>query len=166
VFVSELIRTLYPGSVTHMMTRLINAYKEPNHGKDKPAEALPQIRLHDRRHVHATSLLLAGVPVHVVSERLGHADPAITLRVYAHVLRKQASDTADVFRSLVEGGRFSKSTMPSSNTQICNQRAIGAARPAESRPSRCTKLLWPGLIRPCPRVLGHWAGVLEFARMP
>ena len=27
--------------------------------------------------------LLAGVPVHVVAARLGHADPAVTLRVYA-----------------------------------------------------------------------------------
>lgn len=103
VFVSEVGRTLYPGSLTHMMTRLINAHNEPKDGKEKPAELLPRIRLHDLRHVHATSLLLAGVPVHVVSERLGHADPAITLQVYAHVLRKQASDTADVFRSLVEG---------------------------------------------------------------
>lgn len=31
--------------------------------------------------VHATHLLLADVPVHVVTERLGHTDPAITLRV-------------------------------------------------------------------------------------
>jgi len=34
-----------------------------------------------------TTLLLAGVPVHVVAARLGHADPAVTLRVYSHVLR-------------------------------------------------------------------------------
>ena len=39
------------------------------------------------RHLHATTLLLSGVPVHVVAARLGHADPAITLRVYAHVIR-------------------------------------------------------------------------------
>jgi integrase len=32
------------------------------------------------------TLLLAGVPVHVVAARLGHGDPAITLRVYAHVI--------------------------------------------------------------------------------
>jgi len=29
--------------------------------------------------------------VHVVASRLGHSDPAITLRVYAHVLDDQAS---------------------------------------------------------------------------
>lgn len=34
------------------------------------------------------NVLLAGVPVHAVAERLEHADPAITLRVYAHVIRR------------------------------------------------------------------------------
>ncbi|MBE1589831.1 tyrosine-type recombinase/integrase [Nonomuraea angiospora] len=49
------------------------------------------------RHIHATTLILAGVPVHVVAARLGRADPAITLRVYAHVITKQAATAADVF---------------------------------------------------------------------
>jgi len=35
--------------------------------------------------------------VHVVANRLGHADAAITLRVYAHVLREHATDIGDVF---------------------------------------------------------------------
>jgi integrase len=35
---------------------------------------LPKIRLHDLRHTHATLLLADGVPVKVVSERLGHAN--------------------------------------------------------------------------------------------
>ncbi len=67
------------------------------------AAGLPHTRLHDLRHLHATTLLLAGVPVHVVASRLGHADPAITLRVYAHVLREQASGIADVFAAAVDG---------------------------------------------------------------
>ncbi|GAA3423000.1 hypothetical protein GCM10018953_01830 [Streptosporangium nondiastaticum] len=54
------------------------------------------------RHVHATTLLLAGVPVHVVAARLGHADPAITLRVYAHVIHEQAATAADVFAHAVK----------------------------------------------------------------
>jgi integrase len=37
------------------------------------------------RHSHATALLLCGVPVHVVSRRLGHADVQTTLNTYAHV---------------------------------------------------------------------------------
>lgn len=48
------------------------------------------VRLHDLRHTHATLLLRAGVPPHVVAARLGHADASITLRVYAHVLGDQA----------------------------------------------------------------------------
>jgi integrase len=32
-------------------------------------------------------LALSGLPAHVAAARLGHADPAITLRVYAHVIR-------------------------------------------------------------------------------
>jgi hypothetical protein len=51
----------------------------------------------------ATLLLLkAGVPVHVVAARLGHADPAITLRVYAHVLRDQAVEVAQIFAAVVD----------------------------------------------------------------
>ena len=80
---------LYPDSVTALMRKLVNEAD------------LPRIRLHDLRHLHATTLLLAGVPVHVVAARLGHADPAITLRVYAHVLREQAAGVADVFAQAV-----------------------------------------------------------------
>lgn len=40
---------------------------------------------HWMRHSHATALLLSGVPIHVVSRRLGHADVQTTLSAYAHV---------------------------------------------------------------------------------
>src|SRR6266446_10426265 len=40
---------------------------------------------HWMRHSHATALLMAGVPVHVVSRRLGHGDVQTTLELYAHV---------------------------------------------------------------------------------
>jgi len=47
---------------------------------------LPRIRFHDLRHSHATDLLAHGEHPKVVQERLGHYDPAFTLRVYSHVL--------------------------------------------------------------------------------
>jgi integrase len=68
---------------------------------DQQSEPLPHARLHDLRHVHATTLLLAGVPVHVVAARLGHADPSITLRVYAHVISDQLTEAADIFARAV-----------------------------------------------------------------
>jgi len=55
------------------------------HSLSKKAK-LPEIRLHDLRHTHATLLLAAGVPVKVVSERLGHSTQAFTMTVYQHVL--------------------------------------------------------------------------------
>ena len=64
-------------------------------------DALPVIRLHDLRHTHATALLLAGVPVHVVSQRLGHASPVITLTVYAHVMPGSQRQAAELFGSLI-----------------------------------------------------------------
>jgi integrase len=39
---------------------------------------LPTIRLHDLRHTHASLLLKDGVPIKVVSERLGHASASFT----------------------------------------------------------------------------------------
>ena len=55
---------------------------------------LPPIRLHDLRHSYATAALASGVPVKVVSQRIGHADVGVTLKVYAHVLPGDDEDAA------------------------------------------------------------------------
>jgi len=55
---------------------------------------LRPIRLHDLRHSYATSALAAGVPVKVVSQRIGHADIGVTLKVYAHVMPGDDEDAA------------------------------------------------------------------------
>lgn len=47
---------------------------------------LPQVRLHDVRHSYVTALLRAGVPLKVVSQRVGHASPMVTMTIYQHVL--------------------------------------------------------------------------------
>ncbi len=65
------------------------------------AAGLPRIRLHDLRHTHATLLLKAGVPIKVVSERLGHANPAFTMAGYQHVLPGMQRDAADTFARLM-----------------------------------------------------------------
>ena len=62
-----------------------------------------RIRLHDLRHTHATILLKAGVPVKVVSERLGHSSPAFTMTVYQHVLPGMQADAAAAFSAAVFG---------------------------------------------------------------
>jgi len=47
---------------------------------------IPRISLHSLRHTHASVLLAAGVSIHSISKRLGHADIGITQETYAHVL--------------------------------------------------------------------------------
>jgi integrase len=66
-------------------------------------DALPVIRLHDLRHTHATVLLGAGIPVKVVSERLGHANATITLGVYTHVMPGMQAEAAARFAALLSG---------------------------------------------------------------
>jgi integrase len=69
--------------------------------RDSGGPALPEIRLHDLRHSHATILLTARVPVHIVSERLGHASPVVTMTVYAHVLPGSQREAAATFAGRV-----------------------------------------------------------------
>jgi integrase len=46
----------------------------------------PKLRFHDLRHTVPSLLLSQGQSVRAVSQRLGHANPAVTLRVYAHCM--------------------------------------------------------------------------------
>lgn len=64
---------------------------------------IPVIRLYDLRHTCATLLLKALVPVKVVSERLGHRDPAMTLRVYQHVIPAQQKEATGIMERLMLG---------------------------------------------------------------
>ena len=63
---------------------------------------VPEVRLHDLRHTHATVLHQAGELVHVVSQRLGHASVVVTLTVYAHVLPGDQRRAASRFAELIE----------------------------------------------------------------
>ena len=62
---------------------------------------LPDIRFHDLRHTAATLMLLQGVPVKVVQERLGHTQISLTLGTYAHVLPSMDKDAADKLDQLL-----------------------------------------------------------------
>lgn len=48
------------------------------------AAGLRHIKLHGGRHTAATLMHLDGVPVSVIAAWIGHSDPGLTLRVYAH----------------------------------------------------------------------------------
>ena len=50
------------------------------------------LRLHDCRHTYATLALEAGRSIRFVAEQLGHANPEMTLRQYAHALPLESGD--------------------------------------------------------------------------
>src|SRR5581483_2750060 len=58
------------------------------------SSGLPTIRLHDVRHSYATALIKAGQPIKVVSQRIGHAAPTITMAIYQHVLPSDDEEAA------------------------------------------------------------------------
>lgn len=57
---------------------------------------------HALRHTHATLLLEAGEPLHVVAERLGHRDAMVTATIYAHVTPKQSRRASDTISRVLE----------------------------------------------------------------
>lgn len=80
---------LHPDTITNSFSRICKKF------------GLQGVRLHDLRHLHATQLLAAGVPVRTVSGRLGHANAATTLNVYAHFLEASDREAADVIGNLL-----------------------------------------------------------------
>ncbi len=50
------------------------------------------LRLHDARHTYASLALASGKSVRWVASQLGHANPELTLRVYAHAMREEETD--------------------------------------------------------------------------
>jgi integrase len=66
-------------------------------------QGAPRIRLHDLRHTWATLALQAGVPLKVVSERLGHATTSVTADVYSHVTPGMQTDAAERVADLIFG---------------------------------------------------------------
>ena len=90
VFTAENGEPVHAYHVAHRYDRLV------------AAAPVPALHFHGLRHTHATLLLKAGVPVHVVVQRLGHSSPALTLSIYSHVLPRQQAAAAAAFARLVE----------------------------------------------------------------
>jgi hypothetical protein len=64
------------------------------------AAGLPEIRFHDLRHSAASLMLNHGIPVIVVSRRLGHSKPSVTLDVYGHLMPGMQNEAADLMDEL------------------------------------------------------------------
>ncbi|MGL5830450.1 MAG: tyrosine-type recombinase/integrase, partial [Angustibacter sp.] len=70
---------------------------------------LPPIRLHDTRHGACSLMLAGGVPLPVVQMILGHSSPAVTQRIYAHVMRKATAEQVAAATELLTAHRREES---------------------------------------------------------
>jgi len=61
---------------------------------------IPPLRFHDLRHTHGSLLIKEGVPVKVVSERLGHGHIAHTIQTYQHLLPGMSAEAARTIERL------------------------------------------------------------------
>ena len=59
------------------------------------------MRLHDLRHGSASLMLAAGIPVEVVSKRLGHSSISVTTDIYSHLLEGVGRRAAEAAMGLV-----------------------------------------------------------------
>lgn len=91
---------MHPDRLTQIFARLV------------AAAPVPRLRLHDLRHTHAMLLLKAGVPIKVVSERLGHATPGFTMATYQHVLPGMQAEAARTFASIIAPTGFNPAEDP------------------------------------------------------
>ncbi|MDO7486490.1 tyrosine-type recombinase/integrase [Peribacillus frigoritolerans] len=69
------------------------------------AANVTSIRFHDIRHTHASVLISEGVDIVKVAARLGHSDPTITLKNYAHMIPNQDDEVADIFHNALHKSR-------------------------------------------------------------
>ena len=60
---------------------------------------------HGLRHPFASLLLADRVPAPEVGAYLGHKDPSITLRIYAHFVREETRTVHNLASSIFSGGQ-------------------------------------------------------------
>lgn len=70
------------------------------------------VTFHNLRHTHATILLANNIDVVAVAHRMGHSDPSVTLRTYAHALTRRDQDAAQTFDRLFGGVDLPPVDMP------------------------------------------------------
>ncbi|RIH94045.1 Transposase [Meiothermus granaticius NBRC 107808] len=82
VFTSSTGQPLHPRNVNRDMAAIINRHE------------LPPLSPHGMRHTHATLLAQKTKQIELVSRRLGHARPSITLDLYRHVAAWELEEVA------------------------------------------------------------------------
>jgi integrase len=66
------------------------------------------VRFHDLRHMYVSLLHNAGVDIATIAKRVGHTDPAFTLRRYSYVFKEQNRAAAIPLSELLNSAKKKK----------------------------------------------------------
>ncbi|MFF4820308.1 site-specific integrase [Kitasatospora sp. NPDC001309] len=69
---------------------------------------LPRIGLHDLRHTAASIMIAAGIPLAVASKTLRHANLAITVDLYGHLLKDSADQAVNALARALDQAQASQ----------------------------------------------------------
>ena len=83
-------KPIHPDTVTDWFSKFIKR------------SGLPYVTLHSLRHTNATLMIAEGTDVCTVSRRLGHANTATTLNIYAHALKSKDREAANMLDNVLE----------------------------------------------------------------
>ena len=67
---------------------------------------IKRIKIHDFRHSHASVLISSGIPVTVISSRLGHANITMTLNIYSHLIPKDEEKVINLINNIEERSSY------------------------------------------------------------
>lgn len=96
---------------------------------------LPRVRLHDLRHLAATLMLAAGVPLALVSKTLRHAKVGITADLYSHLSPETATAAADALGAALDAAAAERAAEALAHDATTTRpHAASGARP-EGEPS-------------------------------
>lgn len=73
------------------------SYKNEQYAKEA---GLPQIRIHDFRHSHASLLANAGINIQEVARRLGHSKVEITWNTYSHLYPREEERAVSILNEI------------------------------------------------------------------
>jgi integrase len=91
---------------------------------------LPPTRLHDTRHGACSLLLSGGVPIEVVQMIMGHSSPAVTRKVYAHLLRQATADQVEAATEILTRHRREQSVSRTTGSETSPERSEPHEPPA------------------------------------
>lgn len=84
------LEPMHPQSPTRYMKRFSTRYN------------VPDLHPHKLRHTFASIAITSGADVASVSEKLGHSDKAVTLRMYTHADQESMKKASNIFREAIK----------------------------------------------------------------